>query len=204
MPKLSTVRPQRANANKHTARGMGALEDSIQKDGWIGAITVAADGEAFDGSARVEVGVTKGFEDAIVVRSKGDKPVVHIREDIPTADDPRAIRLGIAANRVAELNLEWETEILADLRDDGVLDGLFRDNEIDALLNNVIDPSELWQGMPEFEHSDLTADAAFVIRVFLKDADDLAALGNLLGKDLTGRKYVWFGKQPHGAIHEAV
>lgn len=136
--KLDTIRPQRQNANRHTPRGMGALEDSIQKDGWIGAITVAADGEAFDGSARVEVGVTKGFEDAIVVRSKGDKPIVHIREDIPTADHPRAVRLGIAANRVAELNLGWDTDILADLRDNtDVLAGLFSDDELDTLLATI-------------------------------------------------------------------
>ena len=31
-------------------RGLSALEQSIQADGWIGAITVAADGETFDGS----------------------------------------------------------------------------------------------------------------------------------------------------------
>jgi hypothetical protein len=48
-----------------------------------------------------------------------------------------------------------------------------------------------------------TADAAFTVRVFLKDADDLATFGRLLGKDLTGRKFVWFGKQPQGTTYEA-
>ena len=48
------IRPQRKNANRHTQRGMQALERSLDQDGWIGAITVAADGETFDGSARVE------------------------------------------------------------------------------------------------------------------------------------------------------
>ena len=38
--------PQRRNANRHTQRGLRLLEDSIQRDGWIGGITVAADGEA--------------------------------------------------------------------------------------------------------------------------------------------------------------
>lgn len=45
------IRPQRRNANRHTERGMAALEQSIDQDGWIGAITVAADGETFGGSA---------------------------------------------------------------------------------------------------------------------------------------------------------
>lgn len=115
--KLTDVLPQRANANRHTARGMGLLEASIQKDGWIGAITVAADGETFDGSARIETGNASGFADVepIIVRSRGDRPIIHIREDIPDADDPRAKRLGIAANRIGQINLEWESDVLAEL-----------------------------------------------------------------------------------------
>lgn len=112
--KLTDFRPQRANANAHTPQGMKALETSIQVDGWIGAITVAADGETFDGSARIETGAATGFEDAIVVESDGTRPVIVMRTDIPTADDPRARRLGIMANRVAELNLSWDAAQLED------------------------------------------------------------------------------------------
>lgn len=133
--KLTDYRPQARNTNKHTPRGMGALEKSIQQDGWIGAITVAADGETFDGSARIEVGAATGFEDAIVVESDGSKPVIHIRTDIPTADDPRAKRLGVAANRVAELNLAYDVdELLASVADGVDLSALFRQDELDALL----------------------------------------------------------------------
>ena len=62
-----TVRPQRRNANRHTARGMQALEKSIEQDGWIGAVTVAADGETFDGSARVEKTAENGMLDDPIV-----------------------------------------------------------------------------------------------------------------------------------------
>jgi hypothetical protein len=142
MAKLQDYKPQRANANKHTQRGLGQLERSIQEDGWIGAITVAADGETFDGSARIETGTAAGFEDAIVVRTKGDRPVVHIREDIPSADDPRAKRLGIAANRVAQVDLEWDTDVLVGLQDEGLLDGLFFEDELAELLADVDAPVE--------------------------------------------------------------
>lgn len=136
--KLTDVQPQKKNANRHTPRGIGALERSIQQDGWIGAITVAADGETFDGSARVEVGAGAGFEDAIVVDSDGTKPVIVRRKDIPTADDPRAVRLGVAANRVAQLDLDWNTDVLADLQGQGdVLEGLFTTDELDDLLANL-------------------------------------------------------------------
>lgn len=113
---MTDIRPQKRNANRHTERGMHALERSIEQDGWIGAITVAADGETFDGSARVETTAANGMlDDAIVVETDGRKPIIVKRTDIPTATDPRAVRLGLAANRVAQLNLEWEPGVLAEL-----------------------------------------------------------------------------------------
>ncbi len=51
---------------------MAQLEKSIQSDGWIGAITIAADGETFDGSARIEVGASTGFDDALVAYQPRD------------------------------------------------------------------------------------------------------------------------------------
>jgi hypothetical protein len=140
MARLDQLKPQRRNANKHTPRGMGALEKSIQEDGWIGAITVAADGETFDGSARIEVGAAAGFEDVIVVESDGSKPVVVKRVDIPTTDDPRAVRLGVAANRVAQIDLDWDVSVLASLAEETDLSGLFRDEELAELLAGVDQP----------------------------------------------------------------
>jgi hypothetical protein len=125
------IKPQARNANRHTQRGMQALETSLAQDGWIGAITVAADGETFDGSARVEKTAENGMLDgAIVVDSDGSRPIVVRRIDIPTATDERAVRLGIAANRVASLNLEWEPDVLAGIADSGVdLGSLFTADE---------------------------------------------------------------------------
>ena len=135
MSKLTDFKPQRKNSNKHTPRGLSALEQSIQADGWIGAITVAADGETFDGSARIEVGAATGFEDAIVVESDGTRPIVHVRKDIPTADDPRARRLGHAANRVAQMNLDFDPAvILADIEAGVNLAALWRPDELEALV----------------------------------------------------------------------
>lgn len=148
--KLSSVRPQRRNANKHTQRGMGVLEQSIHADGWIGAITIAADGESFDGSARIEVGAAGGFDDAIIVESDGSKPIIHRRVDIPTADDPRAIRLGVAANRIAQQNLDWDAPLLAQLAQETDLSGLFTDEEINALLT-ALDPPAPGGGGDEFD-----------------------------------------------------
>ena len=49
-----TIRKASKNANKHSERGLTALRASMQRDGWIGAMTTAADGEMIAGSARIE------------------------------------------------------------------------------------------------------------------------------------------------------
>ena len=53
MPRVKDFRPASRNANKHTARGMSELQRSVQSNGWIGAMTTAADGEMIAGSARI-------------------------------------------------------------------------------------------------------------------------------------------------------
>jgi hypothetical protein len=129
---IAEVVPQQHNANKHTARGMQALATSIAERGWIGAITAAANGETFDGSARRETIDQLSMGDAIIVRSDGSRPIVHIREDIPDAADPRAQLLAVEANRIAELNLAWDGAIMQRLAGELNLSNLFTDEELPA------------------------------------------------------------------------
>lgn len=114
MAKLGDFKTQRVNANKHTERGIAALDNSIKRDGWIGAVTVAADGETFDGSARLEaLADAMPSTEPIVIDSDGTRPVVVRRTDIPDTDDPRAKRLGVAANVIAHMDYAPDGEILA-------------------------------------------------------------------------------------------
>lgn len=134
---ISKYRPQRRNANKHTQRGLRMLEDSIQRDGWIGGITVAADGETFDGSARLET-LANVMPDAepIVVETNGQTPVIIKRTDIPNADDPRAKRLAIVANHSAAVDLDWDAAILAEIaRDDAIVKAIAQE---DAKLRELL------------------------------------------------------------------
>ena len=137
--KLSDFRPQRRNANLHTPRGLGMLDNSIAKDGWIGAITVAADGETFDGSTRLETVYSRFGEDVepIVVRSNGDRPIIHIREDIPSADDERAVKLAIAANRIAQVDLNFDAAIIDEIAQEVDISDLFTDAELSELMSSL-------------------------------------------------------------------
>ena len=131
---VKDFRPATRNANRHTQRGLKALDTSIRNDGWIGAMTAAADGEMIAGSARLETVADALGTDAqpIVVETDGTRPVVVIRKDIPTAADPRAQRLGLADNRVAEIDLAWDVATLAGF-DAAALDGLWTPEELSDL-----------------------------------------------------------------------
>lgn len=135
--KLSDFQTQRRNTNKHKPRGMGMLDNVIAKEGWIGAITTAANNEAFAGSARLETAQGRfGDEfEPIVFDIDGTRPVVLRRVDIPTADDPRAIRLGIGDNRIQEVNNDTDAELLALLVDEGNdISDMYFEDELAALV----------------------------------------------------------------------
>jgi site-specific DNA-methyltransferase (adenine-specific)/site-specific DNA-methyltransferase (cytosine-N4-specific) len=128
---LSEFRPARVNANRHTARGIGALEKSIQSDGWIGAMTTAADGEMIAGSARIETaaGVFGVDAEPVVIHSDGKRPIVVIRDDIPNASTKVAQRLALADNRIHQLDLDFDVQVLTSF-DADVLEGLWTGDEI--------------------------------------------------------------------------
>lgn len=114
---IDRFRPQRRNANRHTQRGLGMLDKAMSEDGYVAPITVAADGETIDGSARLERAAERfaGVE-PLVVEHDGTRPVVMIRTDIPSADEPIAKRIALRANRIAEVDLEWDEVLLEELR----------------------------------------------------------------------------------------
>ena len=133
--KLERFRPQTRNANRHTQRGMGQLEASMRKYGYLTPMTAAADGEIIDGSARAETGATVFGDDVLVVHHDGTKPVIMVRDDIPSADTPEAREISIAANRIAQVNLDFDPEVLlGDLQAGVDLAQFWRQDELDALL----------------------------------------------------------------------
>ena len=119
--KLSDFRAQSVNANKHTQRGMSILESSMQDLGYVAPMTACADGEIIDGSARHETAANVFGSDVepIVIESDGKRPIVVKRTDIKNAKTKLAKKISLAANRIAEVNLEWDadalTKILKDL-----------------------------------------------------------------------------------------
>jgi len=117
---LKDYRPQSANVNKHKPFGLQELTRSIERDGYSAPIVAAADGEVFAGSARLEKAAEVfGLDiEPIVVHSDGTRPIIHIRDDIKNANDPKARRLGVADNIIARVDYDPDGEILAALAAD--------------------------------------------------------------------------------------
>ena len=129
--KLSDFRPQRKNINLGKPHGLAALDKSIRRDGYSAPMVAAADGEIFAGSKRLER-VADVMPDAlpIVVHSDGTRPVIHVRDDILNADDPRAVRLGYADNAIAAMDWAPDGALLAALaaQDTAIADLAWQEN----------------------------------------------------------------------------
>jgi hypothetical protein len=156
--KISDFRPQSRNANRHTQRGLGMLEKSMADNGFIGALTSAADGEIFDGSARLEVAYDRFGEEIepIVIDADGTRPIIVRRTDIPSASDPKAKKLAIAANRIAQVDLDWDPELLKAIGEEIDISDLFYDNEIEHLFELEEEEEE---GEPKEEDIDALAES---------------------------------------------
>ncbi len=136
--RLEDFRPAALNANKHTERGIRMLNDAMAEDGFVAPMTAAADGEILDGSARLETAAER-FPDIqpIVVEHDGRRPIIMVRKDIPNAQTPQAKRIALRSNKIAEADLSWDTEVLMEMKGEGLLEGLWTDEEISKLLEQA-------------------------------------------------------------------
>lgn len=142
--KLSSIKPDQTNANRHTERGEGMIRESIHKYGFAEAGTLDKDNRLIGGNLRTEAAADLGMDEAIIVDVEGDKPVYIRRNDLDLADpdDTKARELAYALNRVAQVSIDFDPEqVLADVNAGVDLDGLFYGDELDYLLADVQSPN---------------------------------------------------------------
>lgn len=214
--KVSSFRPQKRNLNVHSQRGMGALEASMRKHGYVAPMTAAADGEIIDGSARLETVANVFEDDVLIVHHDGTKPVVMVRDDIPNASTNEARAISALANRISEINLTWDAEeLLADLQSGVDFGTSFSNEEMDKFFASLVskspsraddvDHDDLWNGMPEFEHENLTAIHS--LKVHFASLEDMATFAELVSQTITDKtKAIWYPKAErirYGEVHES-
>lgn len=146
--KITDFTPDPSNANLGTERGLRMLDDSLSQVGLGRSIVVDKHGNIIAGNKTSERAVDSGFEDAIVVRTTGDKLVVVQREDLDLMDiDPanKARLMAYYDNRVSELDLNWNAEeLLADVNAGVDLGQFFHRDELEEVLAKLdhVDPPE--------------------------------------------------------------
>ena len=133
--KLSEFSALKHNPNKHTPRGLKMLETAMSEVGYVAPLTVAADGESLDGAARLETAGGKFGDEAIVIEHDGTRPVVMVRTDIPNTKTDIAKKIIVGANRIAEVDLDWDIDILNELAVAGDIDlsDFWKEDELEEL-----------------------------------------------------------------------
>ena len=122
------------NANKGTARGQKMLEASLAQYGAGRGVLVDRRGAIIAGNKTVTRALAKGLG-VKVVRTRGDQLVVVQREDLDLRD-PKARALALADNRVAEVDLAWDSEVVHGLQADGVdISRLWTEDELVKFLS---------------------------------------------------------------------
>ena len=197
--KLSDLTPDDLNANKGTERGDYQLTQSLEKYGAGRSILIDKQGRIIAGNKTAAKFGELGLEDVVVVQTDGKQLVAVQRTDIDL-DTPEGRELAIADNRTSELNLEWDSDALDAMASQGVdLDQFWKPEELDRLLGDVVeetDPQDLWEeeGMPEFNHDDLTSSHKIIVNFSTKEDFDL--FQQKIGQKITDKtKSIWFPPQ---------
>src|SRR5580704_9618041 len=122
------------NANKSTRRGRELLGHSLQKYGAGRSVVLDCHDRVIAGNKTVEAAVAAGMKSISIVETDGSSLVAVQRGDLDLKRDKKARELAIADNRVGELDLDWNPEILSTLDVD--LTQFWNENELKALLED--------------------------------------------------------------------
>ena len=107
------------NANRGTDRGRDALARSLREYGAGRAVLIDRHGRIIAGNKTVEQAKRLNIP-LRVVKTDGQHLIAVQRDDLDLATDPRAKALAIADNRVGELDLEWDVDMLKAMQAGGL------------------------------------------------------------------------------------
>lgn len=124
-----------ANPNKGSERGSYLLRRSLERTGAGRSIVVDGEGRIIAGNKTAEAAHEKGLK-LRVVQTDGNELVVVQRTDLDLTDDTgRARELSVADNRVGQVSLDWDADVMAELAAGGtMLEEYFHSNELEKLV----------------------------------------------------------------------
>ena len=99
------------NFNKHTQRGMGLLEKSLQELGAGRSILIDKDNNIIAGNGIVEAAGQVGLEKVKIVETTGDEIIAVKRMDMEL-DSEAGRKMAFADNSIASVNLSWDKDVV--------------------------------------------------------------------------------------------
>jgi hypothetical protein len=136
---MTTLKPDQHNANRGTKRGKDLLKQSLQELGAGRSILVDKDGQVIAGNKTLEQAQALGMKIRVIEVGR-DELVAVQRPDLDLNDGSgEARRLAYLDNRVSELDLDWDPEVInADLQSGIGLDSLgFMEKELQELTQTI-------------------------------------------------------------------
>lgn len=140
---MTILKPDERNANKGTKRGKELLEQSLKELGAGRSILVDKDGNVIAGNKTLEMAQKLGLKIRVIEAGR-DELVAVQRPDLDLTDGAgEARRLAYLDNRVAELDLEWDAQVVAEDLQAGIdFDALgFLEKELQSLASGSEGPS---------------------------------------------------------------
>ena len=117
MSRLSDLRFDDRNFNKHTQYGMSLLEKSLQQFGGGRSILIDKNNNIIAGNGIVEAAANVGLDDLQIVESDGKKLVAVKRTDIDL-NSKEGRELAMADNATGAADLKWDEDIVTDESED--------------------------------------------------------------------------------------
>jgi DNA modification methylase len=171
------------NANLGTARGREALAHSLREFGPGRAVVIDRHGNIIAGNKTVEEAKRLGIP-LHVVKTDGNVLVAVQREDLDLTTDSRAKRLAIADNRVGQLDLEWDVDMLKQLQGEGLdLSAFWTAEEFATLFAATTDGLTDENSVVEPTATDIVRGELFALgphRLLCGDATSAADVARLL------------------------
>lgn len=126
------------NPHKATERGKRIVRDSLTEVGPARSAVASSDDVLLVGNTTADVAEELGMTEVIEIETDGDALIVHKRRNLASGDE-KARLLRLLDNRASDFH-DYQIDSLELDAADGLLDGLFRDDELlDLQIDTQID-----------------------------------------------------------------
>lgn len=167
MSKISDLKLDDKNFNKHTEFGMGLLEKSLKQFGAGRSILIDKDNNIIAGNGIVEAAGQAGLEKVKIVETTGDEIVAVKRTDV-SLNSRKGREMALADNATAAADLEWDDGTVAAVSDElGINTDEWGLNI--GVKKSIKDEKDIENNPPTITSSFITLDYADEIQLKITD-----------------------------------